>query len=73
MVSATGLVLATFLGVEEGDEVAAPRQLLGELEEGDDVAKGEPWEHHHVKRRRWSSRHLLALRHATGGSALRRL
>ncbi|KAK8459120.1 hypothetical protein SEVIR_2G078650v4 [Setaria viridis] len=36
-------------GGEEGDDVAAPRQLLGELEEGDDVAEGEPWEHHHVK------------------------
>ena len=39
-------------GGDEGDEVPAPRQLLGELEERHDVAEGEPWEHHDVKR--WS-------------------
>ena len=38
-------------GGDEGDEVPAPRQLLGELEERHDVAEGEPWEHHDVKRR----------------------
>jgi hypothetical protein len=31
-------------GTDEVDEVAAIRELLGELEEGDDVTKGEPWE-----------------------------
>ena len=38
-------------GGDEGDEVPAPRQLLGELEERHYVAEGEPWEHHDVKRR----------------------
>jgi hypothetical protein len=32
--------------------VASPRQPLGELEEGDHVAEGQPWKHHNVEWRR---------------------
>lgn len=33
---------------EERNPVALPSHALGELGEGEDVAEGQPWQHHHV-------------------------